>query len=263
MSCKANNPHDLDDQTCCPESFEAISQPEQSIVLGVFVKEPVPGKVKTRLGAQIGNEQAAQLYELFVQDLLCRFQELPQKLIMGYAPNTVSAKNWGQRLFGDDKEDRDQAELWAQPEGELGQRIASFFEHAFSASGVDSVVLIGSDSPTIPREYVLQAFEWLYQKDCVIGPSSDGGYYLIGLRKPCTELFQGVDWSQSSVLTQTLEKIKQAGLSLKLLPVWYDIDSKDDLQMLQGHLSALELAGEEDLPLQTHRWVSQWNSVSS
>ncbi len=235
-----------------------------SHVLGIFVKQPVAGKVKTRLGMEIGNEESAHLYELFVKDLLAKFQSLPEKLILGYSPNSLAAKNWGDSLFVTEDSDNEancptNKELWPQPEGELGERMTAFFEHAFKTPGIESVVLIGSDSPTIPQDYIQQAFEWLYQKDCVLGPSADGGYYLIGLRTPCSELFQEIRWSGAKVLEQTVEKIKKAGLSLKLLPVWYDIDSKDDLEMLKGHLSAMKKSGEQEIPEQTDRWVSNWN----
>lgn len=234
-------------------------------VLGIFVKEPVAGKVKTRLGAEIGCEESAHLYKLFVKDLVTRFHCLPDKLIMGYAPNNSSAKEWVNSLFAHDLSSAEASrmtkkESWPQPDGELGERISAYFKHAFKSPDTESVVLIGSDSPTIPLEYVQQAFEWLYQKDCVIGPSADGGYYLIGLRSSCSELFKEIRWSGAEVLGQTVEKIKKADLSLKLLPVWYDIDSRDDLQMLKGHLSALKMSGEEDIPEQTDHWVSNWNA---
>ena len=199
MSSLADHSDDLNPPGSCSVALDAESGAGKTIILGVFVKEPIPGTVKTRLGAEIGCQESAQLYELFVKDLVCRFRSLAQGLVMGYAPNTASAKSWVQGLFGGSSAASGQANLWAQPEGGLGEKITAFFEHAFSSPGAESVVLIGSDSPTIPREYVLQAFEWLYQKDCVIGPSSDGGYYLIGLRKPCKELFQGGDWSEPSV----------------------------------------------------------------
>lgn len=262
MSFIADNNHDPDNPNSCTVPSDAVLKAQNGVTLGVFVKEPVPGTVKTRLGKEIGLEASAQLYQLFVKDLVDRFQSLPDRFLVGYTPETPSAKSWVQGLFTNEEISVGNINFWTQPEGELGDRMIAFFDYAFEASGVDSVVLIGSDSPTIPREYLLQAFEWLYQKDCVIGPSSDGGYYLIGLRRSCKELFQGIRWSQSDVLSQTLERIQQAGLSLKLLPVWYDVDSRDDLKMLQGHLSALMLTGEQDIPLQTSDWLANWKSVS-
>ncbi len=258
-----NNPNQNKSESC--EEPGGDSQTPLLHTLGIFVKEPVSGKVKTRLGAEIGCEESARLYELFVKDLTARFQPLSERLIMGYSPNSSSAKRWVESLFVPGRspsqtDSRAKIDTWPQPQGELGERMSAYFEHAFAFADTESAVLIGSDSPTIPAEYVQQAFEWLYRKDCVIGPSADGGYYLIGLRIPCEELFKDICWSRSGVLLQTVEKIKKAGLSLKLLPVWYDIDSKDDLQMLKGHLSALEISGDEDIPRQTHQWVLNWNT---
>ncbi len=234
-------------------------------VLGIFVKEPEAGKVKTRLGSEIGYENSARLYEAFVQDLLAKFQSLPDRLILGFSPNSSEATNWANSLCqttlpGYSEDDTTIRELWPQPEGKLGERIIAYFEHAFRSPETESVVLIGSDSPTLPREYIEQAFEWLYQKECVIGPSADGGYYLIGLRNFHRDLFQQVHWSGAKVLAQTVAKIKKAGVSLKLLPVWYDVDSKDDLEMLKGHLDAMKLSGEKELPEQTANWVSNWSA---
>ena len=278
MPSSTQNRHDRDDPNEIHQCPASKVEPVNAVALGVFVKEPIPGTVKTRLGAEIGLDESAHLYEQFVNDLVGRFRKLPQRLIMGYSPDTVSAKNWVGGLFSGDQAVSggnetgstgglegitEKVDLWSQPSGGLGERIIAFFYHAFSDPDVESVVLIGSDSPTIPREYLLRAFEWLRHEDCVVGPSSDGGYYLIGLRRPCDELFQEVVWSESSVLSQTIEKIQQAGLSLKLLPVWYDIDSRDDLEMLKGHLSGLLLSGEEDVALRTHQWLSNWELVSS
>ncbi len=236
-----------------------------SHVLGIFVKEPVAGKVKTRLGREIGDRESAQLYEQFVKDLLARFHCLPEKMILGYSPGNTHTRKWAnalveQHLPAGETGVADQIELWPQPEGELGERIIAYFDHAFKIPGIEAVLLIGSDSPTIPQDYVQQAFEWLYQKDSVIGPTADGGYYLIGLRVACKEIFSGINWSSPNVLEQTVENVKKAGLSLKLLPVWYDIDSKEDLEMLKGHLSAMKIAQEQELPEQTDRWLSRWDA---
>ena len=98
-------------------------------------------------------------------------------------------------------------------------------------------------------EFAARALELLGERDCVLGPAADGGYYLIALRRPCPALFEGIDWGTPRVLEQTVDRLRQAGLSLHLLPVWYDVDTPDDLAFLRGDLAAMRHAGMTvDLP---------------
>ena len=105
-------------------------------------------------------------------------------------------------------------------------------------------VLIGTDSPTLPIEFIQQAFDMLRDVDCVLGPATDGGYYLIGLRRPAPLLFEQMAWSGPNVLRQTVQRASALGLTLGLLPPWYDIDNLADLQMLAGHIRAMTHAGQ-------------------
>ncbi|MCG6156109.1 TIGR04282 family arsenosugar biosynthesis glycosyltransferase [Rubinisphaera margarita] len=218
--------------------------------LGIFLKRPTPGKVKSRLGAAVGNERAAELYACFVADILDRFGSLASKTILAHSPAGDRVNDW---LHSTNLES---AELWSQPETNLGQRLASFFEHAFSDGITRRTVVIGTDSPTLPREYLTEAFDLLTSTDCVVGPSADGGYYLLGLRRPHSPLFEGVNWSSPDVLQQTTARIFESGLTMKTLPLWYDVDESDNLRMLRGHLSALALSGQTDLPQRTRAWIA-------
>jgi rSAM/selenodomain-associated transferase 1 len=138
--------------------------------------------------------------------------------------------------------------LTPQMDGDLGQRMASFFAEQFQAGAVASV-LVGSDSPTLPLGYILQAFQELETADVVIGPSSDGGYYLIGCARRVPPLFEGIAWSTSLVLADTMAALRDPKWRLALLPPWYDVDTLDDWRMLQGHVAALRRAGlDPDLP---------------
>jgi glycosyltransferase A (GT-A) superfamily protein (DUF2064 family) len=113
---------------------------------------------------------------------------------------------------------------------------------AEQAAGASSVVLIGSDSPTLPLAYLRRAADWLAgAADLVLGPAGDGGYYLVGSRRPTPELFApGIAWGTSSVLATTLERLaslRRAGLRIALLPLFYDCDTPADLRLLAAHLA--------------------------
>ncbi|HEV2948206.1 MAG TPA: TIGR04282 family arsenosugar biosynthesis glycosyltransferase [Gemmataceae bacterium] len=136
----------------------------------------------------------------------------------------------------------DRFELTAQPEGDLGRRMADFFESVFQR-GADQAVLLGTDSPTLPLSYISSAFEQLEDVDLVLGPATDGGYYLIGLSGSIPSIFQNMNWSRPSVLADTIDRLRGSSYRLGLLPAWYDVDTLDDWQMLRGHLSALRRAG--------------------
>ena len=94
------------------------------------------------------------------------------------------------------------------------------------------MVIVGTDSPTLPSRFIYQAFSKLNNADFVLGPCKDGGYYLIGLKKPVKELFEDIDWGTNKVFNQTLKKAKLLNLQIRVLPCWYDIDTIDDLKRL-------------------------------
>jgi len=126
----------------------------------------------------------------------------------------------------------DAAHVYEQRQEGMGERLCGAFEDAF-ARGACNPVLIGSDSPTLPGELIASASRALEAHDVVIGPAVDGGYYLIGLRRPCPRLFEGIDWSTDRVLAQTQQRAREAGLAVFYLPYWYDIDTAADLELLK------------------------------
>lgn len=228
-----------------------MAEPDCPSGLGVFVKYPQPGQVKTRLAAAWGEERAAELYSAFVADTLDRFRSTADRRWACYAPADAAAARYFGDLAGDSYE------LWPQPDGPLGKRLAAFFECCF-ASGLQRAVIIGSDSPTLPRDYVEQALERLATSDapdrgvadqpsrggrCVLGPATDGGYYLVGLRERLLPIFSGIEWSTPQVLRQTVARLSESGATLALLPPWYDVDGPDDVELLRGHLEALQTSG--------------------
>lgn len=208
--------------------------------LGMFAKFPEAGCVKTRLAKHIGNAAAARLYEAFLRDLAVRFCDAADRRVLAFAPDSDAARQFFSPFL------RSEDVLWAQPQGSLADRMESFFQ----SFGPTSVVLIGSDSPTLPRAFVDEAFHELERHDVVLGPATDGGLYLIGLNGQRTidavpkvwPIFQGIDWSTSQVLEQVSRKLSDAQGTLHLLPPWYDVDDVDDLNFLRGHLRTQRMA---------------------
>jgi hypothetical protein len=203
--------------------------------LGIFVKHPVAGQVKTRLTGELGDNRAAEIYAAFIADIVDRFRHTADGRVLCFSPDTVPARQYFETLvagaYG----------LWPQPEGDLGVRMERFFEQ--HTVGTDKrVVVLGSDSPTLPREYVEHAFDELAAADCVLGPATDGGYYLIGMRDRVWPVFSNIEWSGCRVLELTVHRLAEAGAKLALLPVWYDVDTPADLTVLTGHLRALAAA---------------------
>ncbi|MBT6154275.1 MAG: glycosyltransferase [Planctomycetaceae bacterium] len=205
--------------------------------LGIFVKQPIPGHVKTRLAADVGTDRAAALYAAFTEDVVNRFRGVADRRLLCHTPGDEPACDHFRGLGSRDYE------LWQQPEGPLGERLDRFFGDAFDA-GAERVVAIGSDSPTLPSFLITEAFESLVENDCVIGPATDGGYYLIGQSERHRPLFDHIDWSQPTVLRQTIAQMESVSALPALLMPWYDVDTVDDLELLRGHIAAMRAAGE-------------------
>lgn len=206
-------------------------------VLGVFVRHPLPGQVKSRLAAAIGPELAARLYHAFVADALDALRDVAARRYVCLTPADPQARHWCGELAKEDYA------IWHQPVGHLGDRMQAFFAEMLAGPD-ECAIIVGSDSPTLPRQHVQQALELLEVSDAVLGPALDGGYYLLGLRGRVWPIFQGVAWGESSVLGQTIERLRHCGARCAILPVWYDVDTIADLRFLQVHLEGLRMAGQ-------------------
>ncbi len=205
----------------------------------VFAKNPVPNHVKTRLLSEISPEQAASLYRAFLIDWCETLVELSNvDLVIAYTP--PESQSDLRTLIGD-------GVIYIPQTGtNLGERLTSATQWA-SENGYEKILIVGSDSPTLPLEYILQAVVGLDSRDIVIGPSVDGGYYLIGfsienLNEIVPSIFQEIAWSTPQVFQQTIERIHTMNATLKVLPPWYDVDTPEDLAFLHAHLSAIQLA---------------------
>src|SRR5262249_947051 len=110
-------------------------------------------------------------------------------------------------------------------------------------NGAQAVVLLGTDSPTLPLDIIERAFLELDHAEIVLGPATDGGYYLVGCRERLPPIFDGISWSSDSVLAETIARLADSSWRLALLPPWYDVDTQSDWRMLAGHVAALRRAG--------------------
>jgi uncharacterized protein len=204
----------------------------------LFARVPVPGNVKTRLigpseASGLTAEQACSLHLACVGDvaeLLERALPHAQKwLYWSEAPGPeCSVGELGlPPSFG----------IALQSGSDLGERMARAVERTLSA-GAGRVLLVGSDSPTLPPEYLSQAIAALESSDVVIGPSDDGGFYLIGAKSFKREIFDGVAWSSAETYAQTVANVRASGLTLTTLPSWYDVDEWRDLQRMISEAQA-------------------------
>ena len=193
--------------------------------LVVFVKAPVPGQVKTRLVPPLTPEGACGLYRSWARDLFRRAGAWGGSSVdIAYAPHASSpSPDWldGGRPVS----------FFPQTGRDLGEKMTHAFRNAFQ-SGAERVVIVGSDSPGLPVDYLAQAFRFLEEAPLVIGPARDGGYYLVGLRRPCPELFESIPWSTAEVLPRTLDRAARLGLSVRLLPEYFDVDRPADLELI-------------------------------
>jgi rSAM/selenodomain-associated transferase 1 len=201
----------------------------------VMAKAPRPGEAKTRLQPFLNAKQAGELAACFFQDTVTKIKQIAPNLIIAYSPN--DGREFLETLSPGKKS------LWIEQQGEdLGKRLESVIEYA-EKMNFRPIITIGTDSPTFPAEYLLKAIESLESKsaDIVLGEAKDGGFYLIGLQKSVPNLFEGIAWSTPKVFGQTSDNAERAGLARLLkLPVWYDVDTPQDLLFLRDELAANE-----------------------
>jgi len=214
------------------------------VALAIMAKQPQAGEVKTRLCPPLTPEEAAELAQRFLLDKLDQVRRVPGvERFLAFSPSDAET------FF------RSQAggafSLVPQRGTDLGERLADLSDQLLRA-GFAAVMIIGADSPTLPDAVLVEAHEVLTrdQADVVLGPTDDGGYDLIGLRRPSRVLFRGIAWSTDTVLSQTVAKAGMAGLRTHLLPAWYDVDVESDL-----HRLARDLADDRTPALRTRSYL--------
>ena len=199
-------------------------------VLLYFIKVPVAGRVKTRLQPQLTQTQALLLYKAFVEDSidLLKDSTLFDLNVFFYPEKSLSIiKKWLDKNLN----------FFPQNGNNLGEKMSNGFATVFK-QGYKKAVLIGSDLPDLTTEHINLAFDKLEQNDLVIGPSDDGGYYLIAMKKHLPHLFENIEWSTSMVLPDTLDKFRQSNFTFFKLPQENDIDDFDDLVQFWGRLKS-------------------------
>lgn len=210
-----------------------IQVPPHLCALAVMTKAPRAGKVKTRLTPPLTSDEAAALNICFLRDttaaILTAVAEGHAKGIAVYTP--VGAENTYAEVLPA------HFELVAQRGEGFGERLGLALEDLL-ALGFHSACLIDSDSPTVPQRAYADAARILSQTGdrIVLGPSDDGGYYLIGLKKAHRRVFEDIAWSTERVFDQTLERAREIGVPVEVLPAWYDVDDRVTLGRLCDEL---------------------------
>ncbi len=225
-----------------------------SNLLIIFAKAPEPGAVKTRLSPFLSKTQAAELQKAFLEDLLQTTEIKNIERVIACRPTT-------DHPFFQACKTQHSLELIQQEGKDLGEGMKNSLQWGLK-KGFKKVVIIGSDSPTLPAQFIADAFEALSKNDVVLGPSLDGGYYLIGGITVIPTLFSGFAWGTETVLTQTLEKLNTEKIPFHLLPFWYDIDRPQDLSFLKEHLEYLNTPNE-DIAHATFKILSSFTTSES
>jgi hypothetical protein len=216
----------------------------------VMCKAPAAGTVKTRLAPFLSAEKAADLAGFFAVDAVKKAQNICENTIVAFAGEkemleTILPQNL----------------IWVRQTGaDLGERMHNALRFAFGQN-FSPLIVIGTDSPTLPSEYIKIAIRILQEKltDAVIGETEDGGFYLLGLNQPNQQIFQNVRWSSPETLLQTVRNIKQLNLHLTTLPVWYDVDTPEDLRRLKSEIENHSLA--QTLAPATASWLERHKQI--
>lgn len=183
----------------------------------IFVKNTIKGKVKTRLAKTLGDDEALAVYKELLAITKANVEPLEVEKEVWYAWHTEERDVWDDDIFNKK----------VQVEGDLGQKMSQAFASSFNES-CEKVVLIGSDCPTITTSIFEEAFNALNENDVVIGPSLDGGYYLIGMNQFIPDLFEGITWSTEKVFGESKKVLESLGKTLYTLQPLNDIDNETD-----------------------------------
>lgn len=184
---------------------------------------PEYGKVKKRLAIQIGTDEAFKAYTAMLYGTIENLSKLTDIDIYGFYDGIVSTQQDILKKF----------QNMLQKGKDLGERMLNAVHQLFEM-GYEKVVLIGADSPDLPIDYINDAFIKLDTYELVIGPTEDGGYYLIGMNKPLDIIFKNIQWGSSTVIKDTVSIAEKEGIEYFLLPQWYDIDDVEGLRKWQN-----------------------------
>jgi hypothetical protein len=204
----------------------AIPRIDRALI--VFVKYPEPGKVKTRLAADIGANEAAGIYSRLALrqiGVAVAATDAPPYVFFDPPERDLEMEQWLESFEG-------RFALAAQIEGDLGERVHAAFRRVFSRNVTQKVAVIGTDCPGLNAARIGEAFDALDSHDLVVGPTADGGYYLLAMRALLPWAFEGIPWSTDGVLRATLAAAAAHGASVGLLGELRDVDTLADLRAL-------------------------------
>jgi uncharacterized protein len=198
--------------------------------IAFFIKHPTPGQVKTRLAATLGPRRAAEIYRKLAEAVCVGLPPDVDVIAMFDPPSRLEEiKTWLAPL-------RRMSHFIPQTAGDLGARLAHAFMGAF-ALHLTKVAVIGSDCVELTASTFEETWRALETHDCVIGPTEDGGYYLLALRRPLPALFCEIPWSTDRVFAETLGRAEIEGLRVHILPKLRDVDTEDDWRRLERRLT--------------------------
>lgn len=197
----------------------------------IFVKNPELGKVKTRIALGSDDLEALQIYK----KLLAKTRDVTYDL------HAEKHLFYSETIVVDDEWSTDKYHKYSQVAGDLGEKMLHAFKTCFTSYALHSepikVLIIGSDCPYITPEIITQAYCILDEKDIVIGPTFDGGYYLLGMKQVHPQLFRNIHWSTNAVFEETIDTISNLGCTVGLTPILRDIDTFDDWKIYEaGHM---------------------------
>ncbi len=214
------------------------SRAEETIV--VFAREPIAGLTKTRLIPRLGANGAAALASAFTLDTLAKAHATGREIVIaGDAPHGVAQSTYFRRIAR-----MFDATLIDQGDGTLGARMRRSLA-PFCASGA---VLIGTDVPSLPAPILKHSLSLLRQHPVILGPSLDGGYYLVGVRGPLPDIFRGIHWGGARVLAETVARLRRTRTAYALAEGWYDIDRRSDLLVLAAQLRVMSCTRSHPCP---------------
>ncbi len=194
-----------------------------SLVLLIFIKNPRLCFVKTRLARTAGDAEALRIYRILLEKTRQASLEVNVQRWLFYSDFIETADEWSGTQF----------RKLLQNGADLGLRMENAFRLAFEA-GAQKALIVGSDCPALSGDVLQQAFDALDTADFALGPTPDGGYYLLGMKELESSLFRDMAWSTETVLTETLKKIREAGRTFELLPELPDVDTEADWLQFTG-----------------------------
>lgn len=192
----------------------------------IFVRNPEPGKVKTRLAKSVGDQEALRIYKSLLDYTKKVVLPLNCKKVVYYSSFIPGMDLWEEHIF----------EKRVQKGNGLGEKMKKALSDNYSPKS--KLVLIGSDCAELTTEIIRSAFTALNHNEMVIGPAKDGGYYLIGMNTINPKFFENIDWGTNKVLQQTLKKVEEASMAVQLLPELNDVDVLEDWLLVKDRVLA-------------------------